>query len=76
VREIVGPVWKFVLIGIGALIHGYVPTGIIEPIGAEGSPLSVAGAGVAGVPLYSDAVGMIPIAEVLLTKGIPGLIQS
>jgi uncharacterized membrane protein YraQ (UPF0718 family) len=73
VKEIVGRIWKFVLIGIGigAFIHGYVPSDLVARIGGGGGPLSVAGAVAVGIPLYSDAVGMIPIAEVLLSKGIP-----
>ncbi len=73
VREIVGRIWKFVLIGvgIGSLMHGYVPKDLIVGIAGSGSLLSVIGAVLAGVPLYSDAVGIIPIAEVLLAKGVP-----
>ena len=73
VKEIVGRVWKLVLIGIaiGALVHGYVPSELIARAGGGRGPLSVAAAVVVGVPLYSDAVGMIPIAQVLLSKGIP-----
>lgn len=73
VREIVGRIWKFVLIGVGvgAFIHGYVPEDFVARIAGEGGPLSVLGAVLVGVPLYSDAVGIIPIAEVLLGKGVP-----
>jgi len=73
VREIVGRIWKFVLIGvgIGALIHGYVPQDFVARIAGDGGVLSVVGAVLVGVPLYSDAVGIIPIAEVLLQKGVP-----
>lgn len=73
VREIVGRIWKFVLIGvaIGAFLHGYVPTEWLAGIAGDGSLLSVIGAVLAGIPLYSDAVGIIPIAEVLLSKGVP-----
>lgn len=73
VREIVGRIWKFVLIGvgIGSLMHGYVPADLIVGIAGSGSLLSVIGAVLVGVPLYSDAVGIIPIAEVLLAKGVP-----
>lgn len=73
VREIVGRIWKFVLIGvgIGALIHGYVPQEFIARIAGDGGVLSVLAAVVTGAPLYSDAVGIIPIAEVLLQKGVP-----
>ena len=73
VREIVGRIWKFVLIGVGvgAFIHGYVPQDFIARIAGDGGFLSVVGAVLVGVPLYSDAVGIIPIAEVLLGKGVP-----
>jgi uncharacterized membrane protein YraQ (UPF0718 family) len=73
VREIVGRIWKFVLIGVGvgALIHGYVPEDFVARIAGDGGILSVIGAVAIGVPLYSDAVGIIPIAEVLLGKGVP-----
>jgi uncharacterized membrane protein YraQ (UPF0718 family) len=73
VREIVGRIWKFVLIGVGvgALIHGYVPEDFVARIAGDGGILSVIGAVAIGVPLYSDAVGVIPIAEVLLGKGVP-----
>ena len=73
VREIVGRIWKFVLIGVavGALIHGYVPEDFVAHIAGDGGFLSVVGAVLVGVPLYSDAVGIIPIAEVLLGKGVP-----
>jgi uncharacterized membrane protein YraQ (UPF0718 family) len=73
VREIVGRIWKFVLIGVavGALIHGYVPEDFVARIAGDGGFLSVVGAVLVGVPLYSDAVSIIPIAEVLLGKGVP-----
>jgi hypothetical protein len=73
VREIVGRIWKFVLIGVavGALIHGYVPEDFVARIAGDGGFLSVVGAVLVGIPLYSDAVGIIPIAEVLLQKGVP-----
>jgi uncharacterized protein len=73
VKEIVGRIWKFVLlgVGVGALIHGYVPQDFVARIAGDGGILSVIGAVLIGVPLYSDAVGIIPIAEVLLGKGVP-----
>jgi uncharacterized protein len=73
VKEIVGRIWKFVLIGVGvgAFIHGYVPEDFVVRIAGDGGILSVLGAVAVGVPLYSDAVGIIPIAEVLLGKGVP-----
>jgi uncharacterized membrane protein YraQ (UPF0718 family) len=73
VKEIVGRIWKFILIGVGvgAVIHGYVPAEFVAGIAGDASVLSVIGAVLMGVPLYSDAVGIIPIAEVLLNKGVP-----
>lgn len=58
-------------VGVGAIIHGYVPQDFIVRIAGDGGFLSVLGAVVTGAPLYSDAVGIIPIAEVLLQKGVP-----
>jgi uncharacterized membrane protein YraQ (UPF0718 family) len=73
VKEIVGRIWKFILIGVGvgAFIHGYVPADFVARIAGDGGLISVMGAVLVGVPLYSDAVGIIPIAEVLLGKGVP-----
>jgi uncharacterized membrane protein YraQ (UPF0718 family) len=73
VREIVGRIWKFVLVGVaaGALIHGYVPKDFVARIAGGGGVFSIIGAVTVGVPLYSDAVGIIPVAEALLGKGVP-----
>ncbi len=73
VREIVGRIWKYVLIGVGvgALIHGFVPADFVAKVAGGGGALSVLAAVLIGVPLYSDAVGIIPIAEALLHKGVP-----
>ena len=73
VRQIVGRIWKYVIVGvgIGAFIHGYVPADFVAKIAGDGSVLSVVVAVLAGVPMYSDAVGIIPVAEALLGKGVP-----
>jgi uncharacterized membrane protein YraQ (UPF0718 family) len=73
VRQIVGRIWKYVIIGvgIGAFIHGYVPADFVAQIAGDGSVLSVIVAVLVGVPMYSDAVGIIPVAEALLGKGVP-----
>ncbi len=71
VREIVGKVWLYVVLGIavGAGIHGYVPTNFLASfMGREawwGVPLAV----LLGVPMYSNAAGIIPIVQALLGKG-------
>ncbi len=72
VREIVGRIWQWVLIGIGvgALFHGFVPENwVVEHLGGD-QWLAVPGAVVLGVPLYSNATGVIPVAEAMLGKGV------
>ena len=70
-REIVGKVWLFVIIGIGigALIHGYVPQDSLTDIMGEKAWWSVPVSVMLGVPLYSNAAGVIPIVSALLDKG-------
>jgi uncharacterized membrane protein YraQ (UPF0718 family) len=71
VREIVGKVWLYVILGIavGAGIHGYVPEDFMASIMGRDAWWSVPAAVVVGVPLYSNAAGIIPIVEALLGKG-------
>ncbi|MGD2137788.1 MAG: permease [Gammaproteobacteria bacterium] len=72
VREIVGRIWKWVLIGIGvgALFHGFVPAGwVSENLGGD-SWYTVPAAVILGIPLYSNATGVIPVAEAMLGKGV------
>ena len=71
--EIVRRVWPFVVVGIGvgALIHGFVPTDLVVWLGGRDNPLAVPALVVLGVPLYSNAAGTIPIVEALLGKGLP-----
>lgn len=70
-REILGKVWLFVIvgIGIGALIHGFVPEEALVDIMGEGAWWSVPVSILLGVPLYSNAAGVIPIVSALLDKG-------
>jgi hypothetical protein len=73
VKEIVGRLWKWVIAGIavGALFHGYVPEGwVTEHLGGKDNWLAVPGAVLLGVPLYSNATGVIPVAEAMLGKGV------
>lgn len=72
-RDIVGRVWPYVIagIGVGAFIHGFVPTELVVQIGGSGNPLAVPALVALGVPLYSNAAGTIPIIEALLGKGLP-----
>lgn len=72
VKEIVGRVWPYILIGvgIGAGIHNWVPQSIIEKVLGEGNPFSVLIATFIGIPIYADIFGTIPIAEALIAKGV------
>lgn len=71
VREIVGKVWPYVLLGIavGAAIHGWVPESFMASIMGKGAWWSVPLAVLVGVPLYSNAAGFIPVMQALLEKG-------
>lgn len=60
----------FIGVGIGALIHNWIPTEIIQKILGTNNPFSVLIATVVGVPMYADIFGTIPIAEALLLKGV------
>ncbi len=73
VKTIFGRIWKWVLIGVGvgAALHGFVPNDFIAQHLGEGQWWSVPAAVLLGIPLYSNATGMIPIAESLLNKGLP-----
>ena len=72
VKEIVGRIWKWVILGVGlgALFHGYFPQSWAASLGDANSWLAVPMAVVVGVPLYSNAVGVIPLAEAMLLKGV------
>ncbi|MCM2306382.1 MAG: permease [Sulfuritalea sp.] len=72
VRQIVGKVWPYVLAGIalGAGIHGYVPEDFMASIMGRDAPWwSVPAAVAIGVPMYSNAAGIIPVVEALMGKG-------
>jgi hypothetical protein len=71
VRDIVGKVWPYVVVGIavGAGIHGYVPENFMAHIMGKGAWWSVPLAVLIGVPMYSNAAGIIPIVQALLQKG-------
>lgn len=71
VKEIIGRVWIYVIIGIGvgAGIHGFVPEDLMASIMGKDSWWSVPLAVSIGVPMYSNAAGIIPVVEALLGKG-------
>ncbi len=72
VKEILRRIWKWVLIGIavGALFHGFVPESWVSEHLASGNWYDVPMAVILGIPLYSNATGIIPVAEAMLTKGV------
>jgi uncharacterized protein len=71
VKDIVGKVWLYVVAGIavGAAIHGYVPVGFMASIMGKDAWWSVPLAVILGVPMYSNAAGIIPVVQALLEKG-------
>jgi uncharacterized membrane protein YraQ (UPF0718 family) len=71
VVEIVGKVWPWIIVGIavGAGIHGYVPEEFLASFMGRDAWWSVPLAVLLGVPMYSNAAGVIPVVEALLGKG-------
>jgi len=71
--EIVGKVWIYIVIGIavGAAVHGYVPEKFMAQLMGQSTWYSVPLSILIGVPLYSNAAGIIPIVSVLIEKGVP-----
>ncbi len=71
--DILQRVWKWVFIGVGlgAALHGYVPDGWMQENLGHGQWWSVPVAVLVGIPLYSNATGVIPVMESLLVKGLP-----
>jgi len=72
VKEIVHKVWLYILIGvgIGALIHNWIPQDVISAVLGQDKWYSVIVATVVGVPMYADIFGTLPIAESLVLKGV------
>ena len=73
VKEIVGKVWLYIVIGIavGAAVHGYVPENFMTNLMGRSVWYSVPLSVLIGIPLYSNAAGIIPIVSVLIEKGVP-----
>lgn len=73
VKEIVGKVWIYIVIGVGvgAAVHGYVPESFMVELMGKATWYSVPLSVLIGVPLYSNAAGIIPIVSVLIEKGVP-----
>ena len=71
VRDIVGRVWPWLIAGIaaGAFIHGYVPSELLASVMGSETWWSVPAAILIGIPMYSNAAGIIPVIEALIGKG-------
>lgn len=71
--EIFSRVWKWVIIGVGlgSALHGFVPDGWIQAHLGDGQWWSVPAAVLLGIPLYSNATGVIPVMEGLIKQGLP-----
>jgi uncharacterized membrane protein YraQ (UPF0718 family) len=72
VKEIIGKVWPYVLVGIaiGGFMHGYAPADLLSKVAGPSNFFAVPIAVLIGVPLYSNAAGVIPIVKVLMDKGM------
>ncbi|VAY87921.1 Transporter [hydrothermal vent metagenome] len=70
--DIFKKIWFYVAIGvsIGAFIHGYVPADMIAKYAGANNPFAVLIAVLAGIPMYSNAAGVMPLVEVLTSKGM------
>jgi uncharacterized membrane protein YraQ (UPF0718 family) len=71
-RGVLAKIWYFVLIGIGigGLMHGWVPSGALASIAGRDNPFAVLVATIIGVPLYSNAAGVIPLVSELTRSGV------
>ena len=67
-----GVFWYIIIgIGIGAMMHGFIPTGFFEQYISKNNPFAVTIAVILGIPMYSNAAGVLPIIQVFVQKGIP-----
>ncbi len=73
VGSILRRIWPYLLVGIGlgAIIHGWVPTDVFTTYANADNPFGVLVAVAIGIPLYSNAAGIMPLVEVLYAKGMP-----
>ena len=72
-KDIFLSVWLYVMIGVGvgALIHGYVPVDIVLKYAGKANPFAVIIAVLIGIPVYANCAGAIPVVQAILEKGLP-----
>ncbi|HAN09436.1 MAG TPA: hypothetical protein DCP90_02350 [Clostridiales bacterium] len=72
VKNIVKKVWIYILlgVGIGAVIHNFIPQEVIDNVVGSNNPFAVILATLVGIPMYADIFGTIPIAEALVLKSV------
>jgi hypothetical protein len=70
--ELLKKIWPYVIIGIGlgGIVHGYIPTELVVKYAGRDNPFAVLVAVLIGIPLYSNAAGMIPVVQALVGKGM------
>ena len=73
VKSIIKKVWLYIIIGVslGGFFHGFLPKELISNYLGKGNLFAVPLAVILGVPLYANVLGTIPIAESLISKGLP-----
>lgn len=71
-RDLLKRIWPYVIIGIalGGIVHGYIPTDFVVKYAGRDNPFAVLVAVLIGIPLYSNAAGMIPVVQALVGKGM------
>lgn len=71
-KTIIARIWPYLLVGIalGAAIHGWMPEDLVAQWAGEGNPVAVPLAVLMGIPLYSNAAGVIPLVQALADKGV------
>jgi uncharacterized protein len=72
-KDLLKRIWPYILagVGVGGFIHGYVPSDFLLKYAGSGNPFAVPIAVLMGVPLYSNAAGIIPVVQALMGKGMP-----
>jgi uncharacterized protein len=70
--DLLKKIWPYVIIGIGlgGIVHGYIPTELVVKYAGRDNPFAVLVAVLIGIPLYSNAAGMIPVVQALVGKGM------